>query len=113
VAKPDIKKECDYTVGDGNVTLVVTIGNGNLGTIDVFLEGDAIEPVPGTNTWNLGSGTDLDQKTLEIDSGVTPLHDIIVTAELAGGPQKGTCIAKGSTTHNPATVQILIDFSAE
>jgi hypothetical protein len=110
----DIKTQCAYTVADDDVTLVVTIGNGNLGTTEVFLDGDEIPPTPDDpNTWNLGSGTELDEKTLEIDSAVNPVHDVIITATLTGGPKSGTCVAKGATTHNPATVEMLIDFATE
>jgi hypothetical protein len=110
----DIKAQCAYTVADDAVTLVVTIGNGNLGTTEVFLEGDEIQPTPNDpNTWNLGPGTELHEKTLEIDSAVNPVHDVIVTARLIGGPKSGTCVARGTTTHNPATVEMLIDFATE
>jgi hypothetical protein len=112
---PDIKAECEYTVGDDEVFLTVTIGNGNDGLTTVFLGGDEIEPVPGhPDQWALGSGEDLQDRTLEIDSIVNPVTSkkIIVTAALSGGPAKGKCVASDTvTTDDPVGVQILIDFA--
>jgi hypothetical protein len=112
--KPDITKTCEYTVGDDDVFLEVTIGNGNSGVTKVFLGGDEIEPVPGEpDRWALGPGGDLRDRTLEIDSivNVVTNKNIVVTATLAGGPKEGKCVAKGTVTSDDAVgVQILIDF---
>jgi hypothetical protein len=111
---PDIKTECEYTVGDDDVSVVVTIGNGNDGLTKVFLGGDEINAVPGhPDRWELGPGGDLQDRTLEIDSIVNPLTSkkIIVTAAFTGGPADGKCVAKGTaTSDDPVGVQLLIDF---
>jgi hypothetical protein len=111
---PDIRKECEYTVGVGDVSLVVTIGNGNDGLTTVFLGGDEIEPVPGRpNQWALGPGEDLQDRTLEIDSIVNPVtsKNIVVTAAFTGGPAKGTCVATGTaTSDDPVGVQMMFDI---
>src|SRR3954470_19676984 len=98
---PDIKTECEYTVADEDVSLVVTIGNGNDGLTTVFLGGEEIDPVPGdANQWALGPGGDLQDRTLEIDSivNVVTSKKIVVTAVLSGGAARGKCTAAGTVT---------------
>ena len=104
------------TVADDDVTLVVSrSGTAISAPPRCFWRATRSSPhAPNDpNLWNLGPGTELDEKTLEIDSAVNPVHDVIVTARLTGGPKSGTCVAKGATTHNPATVEMLIDFATE
>lgn len=107
----DIEVTCEYEVADDDVFLEVTIGNGNTGGTKVFLEG---EEIPGADDkWTLGAGSDLKDKTLEVDSVVNPASskDIVVTAGLTGGPHPGSCRAKGKAPSNkPVQVQMLIDF---
>jgi hypothetical protein len=114
MAKPDIEVTCEYEVADDDVFLEVTIGNGNLGTTEVFLDGGEVDPEPGDDhRWRLGPGPELKDKTLEVDSVVHPVTSkkIVVTSHLTGGVKPGTCVAKGATQSSaPVTVQMLIDF---
>jgi hypothetical protein len=111
---PDIKNDCEYTVGDDDVSLAVTIGNGNDGVTTVFLGGDEIDPVPGrSDQWVLGAGGDLKDRTLEIDAIVNPVtsKNIVVTAAFSGGPARKRCAATGTAaSDDPVGVQLLIDF---
>jgi hypothetical protein len=111
---PDLKNQCAYTVGDDDVSVVVTIGNGNDGVTTVFLGGDEIDRVPGRrDQWVLGTGEDLKDRTLEIDSIVNRVtsKNIVVTAAFSGGPAQKTCAATGTAaSDDPVGVQLLIDF---
>lgn len=98
----DVTLEKDYTVKNRNIFLAVTIGEGQFGTSDVFLDADQLLRASGPIKLLIGKGSEIADKTLLIRSVVNDVNAatnrMSVKYRLTGGAAAGEFVAKGKVT---------------
>jgi hypothetical protein len=102
-SKADVSIEKEYVVRNKNVFLALTIGEGQFGTSDVFLEDARVLRASGPVKVLLGGGSDIAGKTVIVRSVVNDVSSatnrMSVTYRLTGGAAAEEFIARGKVVN--------------
>ena len=92
-----------YVVRNKNVFLSLTIGEGQFGTSDVFLDDDRVLRASGPLKVLLGNGSDIVDKTVIVRSVVNDVssatNKMSVSYRLTGGAAAAEFIARGNVVN--------------
>lgn len=95
----DVSLDKEYVVRNKNVFLSLTIGEGQFGTSDVFLDDDHVLRASGPLKVLLGNGSDIVGETVIVRSVVNDVssatNKMSVTYRLTGGAAAAEFVAKG------------------